>query len=339
VVNATPFEHLSDQLKNREQTFSTFVERTLEPFWQEHVTESFFTNSQSLTIHYAYTIPDQAKQLVVVSPGRVEGYLKYKEIVYDLVQLGYAVAVIDHQGQGLSTRRLDNPQKGYVEEFNDYVVDLHQMIEQQIKPKFSGELFLLSHSMGGAIGLRYIQQYPKTFSKAVFSSPMWGLNAGPLPKNVAKGLVNSLAWANSLVSDQSPYFIGGKDYDAPNFDDNVLTHSKARYQYFRDTYEKVPQLKLGGVTIDWIDQSVKALDIALTELDKVAIQILVMQSGNDRVIDNLGQDMFCQKLNELGQPCVGGKPLVVEAAEHELFIEQDDMRNQAVTELANYFAN
>lgn len=337
VVNAVSMNTLSSLLQNREQNFQSFVTAELEPFWQQQVMESSFTNKQKLTINYAYTIPSEAKQLVVVSPGRVEGYLKYKELMYDLVQLGYGVAVIDHQGQGLSSRRLDNPHKGYVEDFNDYVVDLHQLIEQEIKPKFAGELYFLSHSMGGAIGLRYVQQYPDTFVKAVFSSPMWGLDAGPLPKSIAKGVVSSITWANNLFNDQSAYFVGGQDYNATSFDKNVLTQSPARYQFFRDTYEQEPKLKLGSITFNWLDQSVKAIDLAYEQLDTVKLPIMVMQSGNDKVIDNAGQDLFCQKLAELGNPCLTGKPIVFDGARHELLIEQDPLRNRALEKIVRFY--
>lgn len=339
MVLAKPTTALSNLLEQREQTFTVFVESTLEPFWQEQVTESSFINTQQLTIRYAYVIPDRAKQLIVVSPGRVEGYLKYKELVYDLVQLGYAVAVIDHQGQGLSTRRLDNPHKGYVEDFNDYVMDLHQLIDKEIKPKFSGDLYFLSHSMGGAIGLRYIQQFPSTFKKAVFSSPMWGLNAGPLPKTVAKSLVSSITWMNNLVAEESSYFAGSTDYEPPSFEDNVLTNSKARYQYFRDIYEKIPKLKLGGITYNWLSQSIKALDKAQNELNKVKTPLLVVQAGGDKVIDNTGQDLFCQELQRHGQPCFSGKPIILMGAEHELFIEQDEIRNQLMAQIVDFYQN
>lgn len=338
VVNATPAV-LSQLLEHREASFDEFIHLKLEPFWQQNVQQASFLNSQGLTINYAYTIPQTAEQLIVISPGRVEGYLKYKELVFDLVQLGYAVAVIDHQGQGLSSRRLNNPHKGYVEDFNDYVLDLHQLITQELKAKFNGELLLLSHSMGGAIGLRYIQQYPDTFKKAVFSSPMWGLKAGPIPKSLAKALVSSISWGSALLSDQSPYFIGSKDYQATAFEKNVLTHSKARYQYFRNTYEKVPQLKLGGVTFEWIDQSVKALDLAFADLNKVKTPLLVLQAGNDRVVDNAGQDLFCQQLKAFSHGCLTDKPVVVAQAEHELFIEQDAMRNQALQQIIQFYQN
>lgn len=333
----TSTEQLST-LANREVQFDQFIENTLEPFWAEHAKEAFFTNAQQLSIHFAYVLPQDAKKAIVISPGRVEGYLKYKELIFDLSQQGYAVFVIDHQGQGLSSRRQENDHKGYVEDFNDYVADLEKFIQDEVKTRFSGPLYFLSHSMGGAIGLRYLEQYPDTFVKAVFSSPMWGLESGPIPKPIAKGLVDFIDWSNGVFSDQSPYFIGGKDYTPPSFEENVLTHSKARYRYFRNTYEKVPQLQLGSVTVRWISESAKALEQAYEELDKVKTPLLVMQSGNDRVIDNSAQDMFCQRLLELQHPCEGSRPFVVDNAEHELFIEKDEYRLAAFSKAIQFFA-
>ena len=331
--------NIENQLQGREQNFEQFVQQTLEPFWHQNAFTSFFINSQNLEIHYAYVLAENAKASIVISPGRVEGYLKYKELIFDFVEQGYSVFVIDHQGQGLSSRRLENKHKGYVESFDDYVSDLHQFIEQVVVKHEQGERFLVSHSMGGAIGLRYIQMYPAFFSKAVFSSPMWALDSGPLPKTLAKGLVSSIAWAHGLVSEDSPYFVGGKNYQPTEFNKNVLTHSKVRYQYFRSEYEKQPQLQLGGVTIDWIDQSVKSLDIAYEQLDKVKNDVMVLQAGFDKVIDNQGQDLFCERLKELGNPCLSGGPIVIDNAEHELFIEHDQIRTQVLAKLLMFLSS
>ncbi|MCT6568541.1 alpha/beta fold hydrolase, partial [Staphylococcus aureus] len=44
--------------------------------------------------------------MVVVVPGRIESYVKYPEVAYDLFQQGYDVIVLDHRGQGRSGRIL-----------------------------------------------------------------------------------------------------------------------------------------------------------------------------------------------------------------------------------------
>ena len=155
VVNANNrVTQLQTLVADREAQFSSFIEQEVEPFWRENVTASAFVNPQGLSIHYAFVIPANATEGLVISPGRGEGYLKYKELAYDFYKLGYAVFIIDHQGQGLSSRRLENRYKGYVADFNDYVGDFHQFITQVVKVNFTGEQSLVSHSMGGAIGIR-----------------------------------------------------------------------------------------------------------------------------------------------------------------------------------------
>jgi lysophospholipase len=63
----------------------------------------------------------------------------------------------------------------------------------------------------------------------------------------------------------------------------------------------------------------------------------VLQAEQDSVIDNLAQDRFCTRLNEVGNGCVGGKPYVIKDAKHEVFIESDRIRQDALTKISNYF--
>ncbi len=70
------------------------------------------------------------KATVVVVNGRTESYLKYQELAYELTQQGYQVLMFDHRGQGLSTRLTDNPHKGHIEDFQQYVDDMHQLISR-----------------------------------------------------------------------------------------------------------------------------------------------------------------------------------------------------------------
>jgi len=324
-------------IRMRESQFDSFLTSQLEPFWQEHAVTDFFVNDQKLHIHYAKLLNPAARQAVVVSPGRVEGYLKYKELAYDLYHQGYSVFIIDHQGQGLSSRRLSNAHKGHVAEFQDYINDFSQLISDVVKPSFHGELYLLAHSMGCAIGLRYVQQFPDTFKKASFSSPMWGFLSGAMPDVVAKSMVWMGYWLTQTFAKESAYFFGGTDYEAKSFTDNELTGSEARYQYFRNIYQQMPELQLGSITFSWLKACITGLEDAYEHLDKIRIPIQVLQAEDETVIDNRAQNRFCQRLAEFGQPCFGGEPLVISGAKHELFIESDDKRQLALEAVWEYF--
>ncbi|HEV8689846.1 MAG TPA: alpha/beta fold hydrolase, partial [Ideonella sp.] len=116
----------------------------------------------------------------MISNGRTETYLKYKELAFDLARARYSVYIHDHRGQGMSPRLFtdaDAHDKGHVERFDDYVEDLHAFVGQVVRPEQPGRLFLLAHSMGGGIAARYLQKYPDTFTAAALSSPMLEPNA------------------------------------------------------------------------------------------------------------------------------------------------------------------
>ena len=149
----------------------------VEGFWQQGLFNSF-EGVKCVDIHYAvFTQKNSNSPALIIVPGRSESYLKYQELAFNFYQQGYNVFIIDHRGQGLSGRLLKNPNKGYVEDFQDYVDDLHYFIESVVVKHCAAKPFLLAHSMGGAIAARFMQDSPDAIKAAVISSPMLGFNS------------------------------------------------------------------------------------------------------------------------------------------------------------------
>ncbi|WP_254555300.1 alpha/beta fold hydrolase, partial [Salmonella enterica] len=71
---------------------------------------------------------------IVICPGRIESYVKYDELAYDLFHLGFDIFIIDPRGQGRSGRMLSDPHRGPVDHFHDSVVDLAAFWQQEIAP-------------------------------------------------------------------------------------------------------------------------------------------------------------------------------------------------------------
>jgi lysophospholipase len=288
------------------------------------------------------------RKCLIISSGRSEGYLKYKELSFDLFNLGFNVFLMDHRGQGISARLLENPHKGYVEDFQYYVDDFASFIEKAVKPycNVNGETqkpYLLAHSMGSAIAARYLQDYPNNIQAAVLSSPMFGFNSGPIPGIIAEPLVKVTNQINQIVSDTPWYFFGQKDYtpkadDPTSFTDNPLMHSELRFRQFIQLYQKEPKLQLGGITVKWLSESITALETLFNNIDKITIPTLVIQAGADTIVSNEAQYDFCQQLHQhYPYSCPEGKPLVIEGAYHELFFESDIYRQQALTAAVEWF--
>ena len=310
----------------------SLYQQTLPDFWRQHAVEGEFKGKDGVTIRYAALRQAKVDRAILIVNGRVESYLKYQELAWDLWRQGYSLYLIDHRGQGMSDRMLDDPQKGYVDQFDDYVVDLKQFHDQIIMADQPAKLFLLAHSMGGAISARYLERWPDDIKAAVLSSPMLGINLGGLPKWLAKGLASTIGTVGGWFG-EPPYGPGQSAYQDHGFADNELTHSQPRYQAFRQIYEQHPQIKLGGATAHWIYQGITGADAAIADAGAIKTPLLVLQAGNDSVVDNTAQDRFCTIAK-----CEGGKPLRIEGAWHELFIESDDKRQPALTAMVDFFA-
>ncbi|CAM3409906.1 alpha/beta fold hydrolase [Shewanella violacea] len=293
-------------------------------FW-DRVTESEIKTSDNISLAYMYIEHPGSERAIVISNGRIESYLKYKELIFDLYNQGYSVFAVDHRGQGLSTRTTSNPHHGYIDKFSSYIDDLAFFIDAVVTPKQYRSLFLVGHSMGGAIGTLYMDKYPNTFTAAVFSAPMYGIKL-PLCSRFIRWLANLLDTKDNA---EPNYVLGGKDYHADDFPKNDLTSSQARYEDYRHLYQLRPELQLGSPTNHWLVESIDVGPKLVEAARHSTTSILILQAEMDTVVDNLAQNH-----------AVGGQCQLVKIpnARHEIFMEKDDIRNFAVEALLKFLA-
>lgn len=312
-----------------EATLKTHFSTTIEDFWNTQVTQSTMTGKDGVTVHCAWCKPEDATDTVVISSGRIESLLKYKELIFDLYNNRLAVFILDHRGQGLSGRMTEDPQHGFVASFDDYVDDLLAFTDDIVTPHQAGNLYLLCHSMGGAIGALTLLRDPSRFDKAVLASPMFGVRPA-LPGWLANSLVHTgLAW-NRLRNKQSGYFFGQTPYVAFPYTLNKLTHSKTRYEIFRQLYDEERQIQLGGVTSEWLH----AAQVAMNRIEACAPQIttptLIFSADGDAIIDNERQRRVAKRFAD-------AQLEVVPEAYHELFTEADVYRDDVLNQVMRFF--
>jgi lysophospholipase len=312
----------------------------IDNFWQS-VSQKEFISTDNVNIAYAVNFRRTERPYIVIVPGRSEGYLKYQEIVYDLDCQGYDSVIIDHRGQGLSQRLLATPFKGHVVTFDDYAQDLHQLLNQvlpDLYPKRQHASFMLAHSMGGAIALRYLQKHHNKVQSLVLSSPMIAISSGGTPNILAELVVKVGTKINQLLSKTPWYFFGQNDVNKSTFSDNVLMHSEVRFQRFQALYQQQPELKLGGVTFNWLNQALVANKSLFNDLTKITQPTLMMQASEEHIVDNVAQDRFCQQLHKINhKACIDGKPKIISGAYHELFFEVDEYRDIALDAAFSWF--
>jgi len=311
----------------------------LEDFWKIG-SFSFFKGKNDLSIKYAHFDNGSDSPAIVISPGRCESYLKYKENIFDLYQSGYSVFILDHRGQGLSERLLTNNYKGYVHSFDDYADDLYHFINTIVIPYSGGNLpYLLAHSMGCTISLRMFQLYPKVVDKAVLLSPMIAINTGGLPNILAFYIIALIEQINRLLSKTPWYFIGQSDYKAEPFKNNRQTHSESRYERFVNIYKKHSKIQLGGATVHWLYEAFNTERKVFSNLNKISTPICMLQAANDSIVDNKKQKQFCQALHNISSKLITEKPIIIQGAFHELLFEKDNMRSETLTRSLQFFSD
>lgn len=314
-----------------------FYQQTLPPFWQQNAQPGEFMGVGEVPIRYVALRNPAGHRAIVLVNGRIESYIKYQELAYELYRQGYSVYLYDHRGQGFSGRMLSDPHKGYIEQFSDYTTDLKRFHDQVVMPDQPNQLYLLTHSMGGTIALDYLAKYPDDFRAAALCAPMLGIQLGAMPTWLAKLITWIMEWSTRLLGLESPYAPTQGRYDPVPFADNELTHDVVRYERFRQVYRDFPEVQLGGATARWLNLALYATEQLRTQAPRITTPLLILQAQADNVVRNDSQDEYCLALAATHHPCDGGKPKVIAGARHELLNESDEFRMQALEATFEFF--
>lgn len=316
----------------REKAFAAFAVGPLAHFWQKRE-EREFIGVDNIPVCYVRFHSPRHDRVVVVCPGRIESYVKYAELAYDLFHCGFDVLIIDHRGQGRSGRILDDPHRGHVVNFSDYVDDLRAFWQQEVRPGAWRKRYVLAHSMGGAITALFLREQPDAFDAAALCAPMFGIVIR-LPDWMVRHLLD---WAEGYPRLREGYAMGTGRWQALPFGLNVLTHSLERYRRNLRFYADEPALRVGGPTNHWVREGILAGEQVLAEATAITTPILLLQAEQDRVVDNRMHDKFCELRAAAGHPCEGGKPYVIDGAYHEILFEKDAMRAIALHAIVDFF--
>jgi lysophospholipase len=309
------------------ENFNTEINR----FWQKNAQTKRFLGVDNKVIH-TVSIKTGNSQAIVISQGRNESTLKYKELAYDLNKQGYDLYLIDHRGQGFSERLGGDQYRGHIEQFQDYVEDFNHFISSLDLPLNYQNSYLLSHSMGGTISALYLQQIAHPFQASVFFSPMFSINGGGIPESITKIITYSSAEICSWFNNKACYIFGGTAYKKKQFDSNRVTSSKLRFSSAFNTFEQYPETQLGSPTMRWVAESISATQQALNNASKITIPILIVQAGAATIVNNLEQKQFFNKVTH----CKDRQFLNIPGAKHELLLEQDQYRIPALNKALQF---
>ncbi len=311
--------------------FDTKFKTVVSPFMESTVAVyGQFDGVGSITLEYAKFPNDTSNNTIVIVNGLRETFTKYAEIIYDFHSLGFSVYTYDHRGQGQSQRLLENSKKSYIDFFDNFASDLHTFLFDVVLPENrQGNVFLLGHSMGGAIVSLYLEKYNHDHIRgAILSSPMLGIQT-PYYDWVSTGLTS----VNVYFGQREEYAVGQED-NKPlgSYMENRLTTSLDRFEKIKSLKKTFPGHFLGGVTYGWLEESYFAMEYIRQNSGRIYVPILLLQAGQDSLVTLDAQFDFCRNVMK----CYLQR---FKDAKHEILQEVDPIRDEAFNQIKDFIAD
>lgn len=266
-----------------------------------------------------FPCPTPARGTVAVFQGHNEFIEKYFETIDDLRRRGFDVVALDWRGQAGSERELDDPRKGHVDDFSQYIRDLDVFVAEVLRPR-PQPWFALAHSMGAAIMLDLAHSTRPPFERLVLTAPMIDLYHLRFPRG-ARWLADTLDMLG-LGGRYIPFGKGRSFLERP-FEGNKLTTDPVRFARNARIIVAAPSLIIGDPTIGWVNAAFRLMK--RFEAPEYARQIrtptLSFTVGRELIVSNPAIERFARNLNN-------GALIHVPGGKHELLMERDACRGE-----------
>lgn len=176
---------------------------------------------------------------------------------------GDAVYALDQRGHGRSPGR-----RVHVGRFEEYLDDLSALVALARDRHPGTPVFLVGHSQGGLVVLRFLLDRPEGIAGAIVSSPLLGVHPSARPSPALRAIARALSvvWPSVLL---------------PNHvDATILSHDPA----VGPAYLGDP-LVSHHVSPRWFTSVTSAIARTHQDAPRLARPLLLMTSGDDRLVD------------------------------------------------------
>ncbi|MGC2289132.1 MAG: lysophospholipase [Thermoplasmata archaeon] len=160
------------------------------------------------------------KALLLIVHGLKDHSARYSAAAADLSARGFAVAAFDLRGHGRSEGR-----RAWVRRFDEYLDDLAQVLQVARQEYPSGPVFLLGHSMGGAIITRFVIERRPSVAGFVLSAPAL------LPAaNVSKVAIGFTKFLSAIAPGAAVFRTSNADFSRDPAVVTAMDHDPLIYQ-------------------------------------------------------------------------------------------------------------
>jgi len=245
---------------------------TVPPLLPAH---GYFEGVGRVRLHYRAWEVDTPRAALILIHGMFEHSRRYQEFAQTMAADRFSTYAFDLRGHGASEGR-----RGHVSRFAVLLQDVDRFRRevQGVAPP-ALPLFLVGHSLGGLVALRYIEEYDTPLAGAVITSPWLG-TAVAVPRW-------QVLMANVLdrVLPAFPFPF--------RLDPDTLSHDKDRVADYRDDVEIH-----GTITPRMFTEISSAIHLALQRGDRIDIPVHFLLAGDDLIVETERSLAFARSLPE-----------------------------------------
>lgn len=234
--------------------------------------EGFLDGDDGLRLHVGFMRDKAARGWVVLAHGFGEHFERYAHVARYLNSLHYSVFAFDFRGYGRS-----EGSRGAIDRYEDYVDDFKAALAYLKEHEGITDVHLLAHSQGGLITNYFLKTTDFTPLSLVLSAPaMRFCLKVPIWKRAVGQVASHLAPTLSIPSGIDPF---------------VLSHDRELCA----AYNADP-LVVRDATARWFTESLRVQEELLAEPFEVGCPTLMLQGGDDQLIDPLTNRAFFETM-------------------------------------------
>ena len=239
----------------------------------------------------------------MIAHGAGEHSGRYAAVAGRLVEAGYAVYALDHQGHGRSA----GP-RALVRRMDLALVDLHTLVAGAAQKQGGRPPFLLGHSMGGTIATAYALQWPENLAGLILSSPLLSLPQVKPPLGLVVGLLSRVAPRLGLSQ----------------VDPSLVSRDPEQVK----AYEADPLVLHGKLPARTVGELVRTTRSFPKQAADLKLPLLIMSAGADRIVEPAGAEMLYERAGSADKTLK-----VYPGLYHEIFNETEPDRTQVIDEM------
>jgi lysophospholipase len=290
---------------------------------------SSYTPEPGVNLRTGMVDADNAKGTVIVVPGFTATIEMTMREIAKINAAGYRVASIEYRGQGESWRPLANPEKGYVQSYEQLGAELAGFAKQV---RLAGKpLFFYSISKGAHITMRMATEQDLDVSAYALIVPMIKINTGSLNyemTHIFSALFSKLGLGAMYAPGQTNRFGNGFQLGTP-----IPCNANPDTAQTQDAlFAQRELLRASGATMQWLYETTSSTEHLLKSenIAKITQPVMMVTAGIDALVDTNVAQGFCSSLRQC-------ELTHIEQARHCITRENFDLYDGLVAQAIEHF--